>query len=803
MEADPNGKASLRTIEPIVAAILVLAVGAFYFWTSGLSGAPRWSARPEGYYNLQAEGFLQGHLYTSLEPAPALLALADPYDPVANAPYRVHDMTLWHGRYYLYFGVAPVLLAFLPFRLATGLFVSEPTVVALFCLLGYAMATALLLGVRRRWYPATHPLLAALLLAALGLGSPTLLLNQMPQFYQVPIACAYALAMAGLYFGWRALWADAGGVLRWLGACGSCMGLTLAARPNYVLGAGLATLLFAWCAGRRAAARAAQGRARLGPWVAALGPVTAVGLALLVYNALRFGDPFEFGMRYQLAGRSFVDFTPLGLGYLPAHVGAYAWRGVWWLPLFPFLETGPDAPFGVLRYLPLVWLGVAALWPRPLRAEANHDGRLALAWAVASLAAANMLVDSMFFFEPVLRYLCDFAPALVLLGALGALAIGRRRWALVGALAAACSAALVMALYVQRMPEARRPRALARAADRAAAPLERLLGVRYGALKLQVELPAAPTSAVEPLFQTGYAPDRRDWLQIRYLAQGRAQIGFFHAGIGETAGVPFEVPAGRRVEIEATCGALLPAGTHPMFAGWSEEEIAAARRHVEVAVNGSAVLSAALRCYPSRPWDLRLGITGFDGDQARPRFSGRILSASLVAPRREAVPPRELKAVRGTLVLRLQLPVTAGGYEPLVTAGEPGRGELLYLVYGPGPTVQFALDTVGSRAVFSQPLAFNPADTQTVSVWIGSWALAPGGRAGWAGKLPEGSEHRLYVALDARAVLVGDLALNPGADAPVAIGWNRIDSGAAGREFTGRILSVDQAPAAAQSGVVR
>ena len=41
-------------------------------------------------------------------PHPALLAMADPYDPVANAPYRVHDMTLYKGHYYLYFGVSPV-----------------------------------------------------------------------------------------------------------------------------------------------------------------------------------------------------------------------------------------------------------------------------------------------------------------------------------------------------------------------------------------------------------------------------------------------------------------------------------------------------------------------------------------------------------------------------------------------------------------------------------------------------------------------------------------------------------------------
>src|SRR5207248_6297600 len=61
----------------------------------------------------------------------ALLALADPYDPAQNAPYRLHDASLYHGRYYLYFGPTPVALLYLPLR-AVGVAVTDAVASSLF-----------------------------------------------------------------------------------------------------------------------------------------------------------------------------------------------------------------------------------------------------------------------------------------------------------------------------------------------------------------------------------------------------------------------------------------------------------------------------------------------------------------------------------------------------------------------------------------------------------------------------------------------------------------------------------------------
>jgi hypothetical protein len=798
MGTDSSGSSSPRRWEEVLFWLIVGAAVFFYFWSAGLGGAPRVSLDPDGPYNLQAEGFRHGHLSMAVQPDPALLALPDPYDPSANAPYRIHDMTLWRGKYYLYFGVAPVLLVFLPFRLLTGHFVTEPVVVALFTSLGLLLSAKLLLDVRRRWFAATRPALFLALAGVLGFGCPTVFLVQMPQFYQVPISCAYMLAMGGLFCIARVLAADGRAAPRWLLASGICMGLTLASRPNYILAMPL-LIIPCWWLLRGDEGWRSGWKKWWPPVLTAFGPVAAVGASLLVYNALRFGNALEFGMRYQLAGQSCVNFTPLALKYLAPHFSTFVWKGIWWLPYFPFIESEPEAPFGLMRYLPVMWLGLAAFWRWEKPLSDGCSRRLALALAIGWLGAANLVMDSLFAFAPEIRYVSDFAPGFLMLGALGALSFGQTRsgarWAVpVVVFAAAASVLFVFGVYVQRMPEAHRPFWLARFSDRLATRAEEAMGLRFGELRMEVEIPRSPAAAEEPLFQTGHASGRSDALLVHYVAPNRAQLGLFHAGLGEILGTPVSVPADRRLLIEAASSAFLPPGSNPIFESWTSDEIAAAQRTLQVRVNGSTVLEATLPCYPSRPWDLRLGTAGFPGDAARPRFSGKILSSEMLPARRVELAPKTLASVHGVLSLRLQMPALGGGFEPLIATGDASWGQLLYLAYGPNHSVRFALNTFGSDTLYSRPLPCSPSEVYTLKAWIGAWAAGKAERADWAKSESPGIERRFFVSLNGFVLFDEDHQFIPGADSPTAIGWNRINSGAAAQEFSGRILAVETEP---------
>src|SRR5262245_19110728 len=104
-----------------VLAAVAMLVDAYYLWQARVSNGPfEWGHDLGEYYTLLGQGFARGHTYLPVDPSPALLALPDPYDPKANESVRNQDMVLYHGRYYLYFGAAPALLLFAPWRLLTG-----------------------------------------------------------------------------------------------------------------------------------------------------------------------------------------------------------------------------------------------------------------------------------------------------------------------------------------------------------------------------------------------------------------------------------------------------------------------------------------------------------------------------------------------------------------------------------------------------------------------------------------------------------------------------------------------------------
>src|SRR6185503_20276489 len=94
---------------------------ALYLWIVWACARPGTLAGPQtDYYNLLAHGFLKGHLYLDTPVPRELLQLPNPYDP-AQRPQglALHDTSLYHHHYYIYFGVIPLWLVMLPFRWLT------------------------------------------------------------------------------------------------------------------------------------------------------------------------------------------------------------------------------------------------------------------------------------------------------------------------------------------------------------------------------------------------------------------------------------------------------------------------------------------------------------------------------------------------------------------------------------------------------------------------------------------------------------------------------------------------------------
>jgi tetratricopeptide (TPR) repeat protein len=415
----------------LLTAVCVLVIGVYaYLAQSGLLELLSPSAA-DTYYNLLVRGFRSGHLSLQREVPPGLAQLADPYDPTANAPYRLmpyrlHDLSYDKGHLYLYFGVTPALVLFWPFVALTGHYLFHREAVAIFCAVGFLANAGLLYAVWRRYFAEVSVAVVAACTLALGLATGMPVLLSQADVYQVPICCGYMLTMLALAAIWCALH-ESRTRSGWLAAASVMYGLAVGARPPLLFGAVvlLVPVAQSWCEQRRIWA----------PLLAATGPILFIGLGLMVYNGLRFDNPFEFGLRYQLSGLHQDTLQFFSLRDLWFNVRVYFLEPVRWSHQFPFVRgiVPPPSPpghgsaegaFGILTNIPLVWLALAVplAWrSRPVEAAST------LRWFVAAvtlLFGIGALTIALYCYTAV-RYEVEFLPELLLLAVIGILGLER------------------------------------------------------------------------------------------------------------------------------------------------------------------------------------------------------------------------------------------------------------------------------------------------------------------------------------------------------------------------------------------
>ncbi len=414
-----------------------------------------WSAEPgfleltsphaeDSYYNLLVQGFRAGQLNVKRETSPGLTQLANPYDPAVNGPYiwdehyLSFDMSYYKGKLYLYFGVTPALVLFWPYVALTGHYLLHKDAVVIFYALGFLVAAGLLREVWRRYFPEVSVWVAAVGMLTLGLAVGTLEVLSRCDVYEVAMSCGFAFTMLALAAIWCALHEPKRRVL-WLLMASLAYGLAIGSRPSLLFGVIilLIPVVQAW-----RAATELDSRRRVGLLlVAAVGPVVLIGLGLMLYNALRFDSPFEFGWHYQLAtGYRPNTAQQFSLHYLWFNFRFYFLEPMRWSGHFPFLQAVPLSPLpsgyygtwepygGILSNYPLVWLALASplVWrDRPVEVVP------VLRWFVAAVFLLFVIcaLTICLFLLASSRYELDFLPPLMLLAVMGIFGLER---ALVG-----------------------------------------------------------------------------------------------------------------------------------------------------------------------------------------------------------------------------------------------------------------------------------------------------------------------------------------------------------------------------------
>jgi tetratricopeptide (TPR) repeat protein len=413
-----------------LASAAFVVVFATYLFLGGMGVTDRGNPNPrDAPYNLLARGLLSGHLYLDREAPPMLARLRDPYDPEANKPARdvrdrLNDLSYYHGRLYLYFGIAPALFLFVPWHLLTGGWLPHWPAVVLLCTAGLLVNLSLVRAVRLRAFPASPPWTAAACVLILGLASYAPLLAARADMWEVPIAFSYLCVSVALRCLWEAYEAP-GRAAKWIALASAAIGAGFAARPTILPNAAILLLPFALAQTRRSA------RA----WAAAVVPLALCGAGVGLYNAERFGSPFEFGMRYQLAAININTLHGFSPGFIGTNLGFYLFQAVRWSAVFPFTHEplmgalrsrlppaygGAQNISGALLNAPILWAALAV--PALVRLRRGDRAFLLIGLSAAWVALSSLALLSLFF-GAVARYQFEFVPPLALLASLGVVTV--------------------------------------------------------------------------------------------------------------------------------------------------------------------------------------------------------------------------------------------------------------------------------------------------------------------------------------------------------------------------------------------
>jgi hypothetical protein len=410
-----------------VFTVLVFYLRAAWSYHKSLSPLPDSGPTLYDFENRVADALLSRQLSLKTRPPKGLLQLENPYDPRANVGYRfgsqLHDLSLYKGKLYSYFGPAPAILLYIPFRALRVGDISPTLATLTFCTLGFLFSLALF-RLLVRWCLETIPVwMQCVAVFALGLGVPTAWMIYIGRDYEATIACAYMLLFGGAYLLARGILLRPSGTFLALGS--ATLAFAVAARPTMVVaGFFLVVAAILVLGGEFDSSR------RNTLLAAIIAPYVAIGALIAVYNFARFGSIFEFGQSYQLAGFNPQIYEYGRISYLPKGIFYYLFSRARVMNEYPYLFLRATAldPSGLLptrgyhnepvaglfTNMPAAAAGYLLLATDLRRAGRFFPKILATLGVLLVPALGALLLMSYQYRGTTMRYELDFAPLIVM-----------------------------------------------------------------------------------------------------------------------------------------------------------------------------------------------------------------------------------------------------------------------------------------------------------------------------------------------------------------------------------------------------
>ena len=291
------------------------------------------------YYNL-TDAFRNGKTYIEEVKDDYLLNMDNPYDTVERNKMWAQegakfmwDYAYYKGKYYVYFGVGPLLLTYLPYNILTGGYISNYFVDFLFMVLTTFSITYLLYNICKKWFKDVKLLTFLMCLFLLISSSGAFWVAKRPDFYNVPIITSLFFTTLGLGLFISASMSKK--LFKTKLVIASCsMAFVALCRPQFLISTFLIIPLYYDYFFKK------FDKNKLKELLCILIPYIIFAIITCAYNYVRFGSIFDFGAQYNLTTN---DMTKRGfiLARIPLGIFYYLLLPTRFVPYFPYIDSIP------------------------------------------------------------------------------------------------------------------------------------------------------------------------------------------------------------------------------------------------------------------------------------------------------------------------------------------------------------------------------------------------------------------------------------------------------------------------------
>ena len=251
-------------------------------------------------YHQQFDAYLKGQLHLDVPVSDALKNLSNPYDPGQRGGIEyLWDHAFYNGKYYCYYGHAPIYLVMLPIYLISGGYVPTNLFVlqlgVLFSLFVFLLAA---LQIYKLFIKKTNHVFVILTLISIAFGS-LLLTNNTYEYggmvYRIPYAYANGFLFLTIYLFIKGYYADKKRFL-YFAFTGLSLVFIVLSRPLELI----YLLLFIPIIIRMLKDKNRTTEQKLIDYIPAISVVFIGAIIVCIMNMVRFGSILEFGEHYQL-----------------------------------------------------------------------------------------------------------------------------------------------------------------------------------------------------------------------------------------------------------------------------------------------------------------------------------------------------------------------------------------------------------------------------------------------------------------------------------------------------------------------